>query len=137
VLRDGKWIGEQAVSELDEDRIIEMMVGRRLEEQYPRLVRELGPVSLQVKDLAGPACAVSFSPASGEILGFSGLMGSGRTELMKLIYGASPISAGQMTVDGHALVPRARPMVWPPASPISPRIARATAWCWSCRCAKT
>ncbi|MFM5207134.1 MULTISPECIES: ribose ABC transporter ATP-binding protein RbsA [Aeromonas] len=107
VLRDGKWIGEQAVSELDEDRIIEMMVGRRLEEQYPRLARELGPVSLQVKDLAGPGvCGVSFSLRQGEILGFSGLMGSGRTELMKLIYGASPISAGNITVDGHALVPK-------------------------------
>ncbi|WP_244086592.1 ribose ABC transporter ATP-binding protein RbsA, partial [Aeromonas caviae] len=107
VLRDGKWIGEQAVSDLDEDRIIEMMVGRRLEEQYPRLERELGPVSLQVNDLAGPGVrGVSFSLRQGEILGFSGLMGSGRTELMKLIYGASPISAGQVTVDGHALVPR-------------------------------
>ncbi|WP_330538927.1 ribose ABC transporter ATP-binding protein RbsA [Aeromonas hydrophila] len=107
VLRDGKWIGEQAVSELDEDRIIEMMVGRRLEEQYPRLARELGPVSLQVKDLAGPGVhGVSFSLRQGEILGFSGLMGSGRTELMKLIYGASPISAGDITVDGHALTPK-------------------------------
>ena len=107
VLRDGKWIGEQAVSELDEDRIIEMMVGRRLEEQYPRLARELGPVSLQVKDLAGPGVhGVSFSLRQGEILGFSGLMGSGRTELMKLIYGASPISSGAVEVDGKVLVPR-------------------------------
>lgn len=107
VLRDGKWIGEQAVSELDEDRIIEMMVGRRLEEQYPRLVRELGPVSLQVKDLAGPGVhGVSFTLRQGEILGFSGLMGSGRTELMKLIYGASPITAGQIRVDGQQMMPR-------------------------------
>lgn len=107
VLRDGKWIGEKAVSELDEDKIIEMMVGRRLEEQYPRLARELGPVSLQVKDLSGPGVrGVNFSLRQGEILGFSGLMGSGRTELMKLIYGASPISAGEVEVDGHALVPR-------------------------------
>ena len=107
VLRDGKWIGEKAVSELDEDKIIEMMVGRRLEEQYPRLARELGPVSLQVKDLSGPGVrGVNFSLRQGEILGFSGLMGSGRTELMKLIYGASPISAGAVEVDGHALVPR-------------------------------
>ncbi|MCR6552801.1 ribose ABC transporter ATP-binding protein RbsA [Aeromonas sp. CPF2-S1] len=107
VLRDGKWIGEKAVSDLDEDKIIEMMVGRRLEEQYPRLERELGPVSLQVKDLAGPGVrGVSFSLRQGEILGFSGLMGSGRTELMKLIYGASPISAGEVQVDGHALVPK-------------------------------
>ncbi|MHC6656830.1 ribose ABC transporter ATP-binding protein RbsA [Aeromonas salmonicida] len=107
VLRDGKWIGEKAVSDLDEDRIIEMMVGRRLEEQYPRLHRELGPVSLQVKDLAGPGVrGVSFSLRQGEILGFSGLMGSGRTELMKLIYGASPISAGAVEVDGKVMVPR-------------------------------
>ncbi|WP_303847669.1 ribose ABC transporter ATP-binding protein RbsA, partial [Aeromonas sobria] len=107
VLRDGKWIGEKAVSDLDEDKIIEMMVGRRLEEQYPRLARELGPVSLQVKDLTGPGVrGVNFSLRQGEILGFSGLMGSGRTELMKLIYGASPISAGEVEVDGHALVPR-------------------------------
>jgi ribose transport system ATP-binding protein len=107
VLRDGKWIGEKAVSDLDEDKIIEMMVGRRLEEQYPRLERELGPISLQVKALAGPGVrGVNFSLHQGEILGFSGLMGSGRTELMKLIYGASPISAGEVEVDGHALVPR-------------------------------
>ncbi|GAA0445493.1 hypothetical protein GCM10009412_20290 [Aeromonas salmonicida subsp. achromogenes] len=107
MLRDGKWIGEKAVSDLDEDRIIEMMVGRRLEEQYPRLHRELGPVSLQVKDLAGPGVrGVSFSLRQGEILGFSGLMGSGRTELMKLIYGASPISAGAVEVDGKVMVPR-------------------------------
>ncbi|MEN9583452.1 MAG: ribose transporter ATP-binding protein RbsA, partial [Pseudomonadota bacterium] len=107
VLRDGKWIGEKAVSDLDEDKIIEMMVGRRLEEQYPRLEHELGPVSLQVKDLTGPGVrGVNFSLHQGEILGFSGLMGSGRTELMKLIYGASPISAGEVEVDGHALVPR-------------------------------
>ncbi|MGL5303158.1 MAG: ribose ABC transporter ATP-binding protein RbsA [Aeromonas sp.] len=107
VLRDGKWIGEKAVSDLDEDKIIEMMVGRRLEEQYPRLARKLGPVSLQVKDLAGPGVhGVSFSLRQGEILGFSGLMGSGRTELMKLIYGANPISSGELNVDGQGLIPR-------------------------------
>lgn len=107
VLRDGRWIGEQPVSELDEDRIIEMMVGRRLEEQYPRLSRDLGPVSLQVKNLAGPGVrGVSFSLHQGEILGFSGLMGSGRTELMKLIYGASSLTAGQIEVNSHSLRPR-------------------------------
>ncbi|WP_349922306.1 ribose ABC transporter ATP-binding protein RbsA [Aeromonas veronii] len=107
VLRDGKWIGQKAVSALDEDKIIEMMVGRRLEEQYPRLERELGPVSLQVRDLMGPGVrGVNFTLRQGEILGFSGLMGSGRTELMKLIYGANLISAGEITVDGHPLRPR-------------------------------
>lgn len=107
VLRDGKWIGEKAVSELDEDKIIEMMVGRRLEEQYPRLKRELGPVSLQVKALAGPGVrGVDFTLHQGEILGFSGLMGSGRTELMKLIYGANLVTTGEIAVDGQTLQPR-------------------------------
>ncbi|ALP40279.1 ribose ABC transporter ATP-binding protein RbsA [Aeromonas schubertii] len=107
VLRDGKWIGECPVSELDEDRLIEMMVGRRLDEQYPRLAREPGPVCLQVSKLSGPGVrGVSFTLHEGEILGFSGLMGSGRTELMKLIYGAAHPSAGNMALGGEPLIPR-------------------------------
>lgn len=107
VLRDGKWIGECPVSDLDEDRLIEMMVGRRLDEQYPRLARAPGAVSLQVEQLCGPGVhGVSFTLHEGEILGFSGLMGSGRTELMKLIYGAARPSAGSMTLGGQPLVTR-------------------------------
>ena len=87
-----EWIGEQAVSDLDEDRIIEMMVGRRLEEQYPRLGARAWP-GWPAGERSGWSRRArgELLPASGENWGISGgLMGSGRTELMKLIYGASP-----------------------------------------------
>lgn len=107
VLRDGKWIGECPVSSLDEDRLIEMMVGRRLDEQYPHLARAPGAVTLQVTNIRGPGVKeASFTLHEGEILGFSGLMGSGRTELMKLIYGAVRPSAGTLQLGGEQLAHR-------------------------------
>ncbi|SIQ72306.1 ribose ABC transporter ATP-binding protein [Aeromonas sp. RU39B] len=107
VLRDGKWIGECPVSSLDEDRLIEMMVGRRLDEQYPHLSRAPGAVTLQVNNIRGPGVKeASFTLHEGEILGFSGLMGSGRTELMKLIYGAVRPSAGTLQLGGKPLAHR-------------------------------
>jgi ribose transport system ATP-binding protein len=107
VLRDGKWIGECPVSSLDEDRLIEMMVGRRLDEQYPHLSRAPGAVTLQVNNIRGPGVKeASFTLHEGEILGFSGLMGSGRTELMKLIYGAVRPSAGTLQLGGEPLAHR-------------------------------
>ncbi|NHI00409.1 MULTISPECIES: ribose ABC transporter ATP-binding protein RbsA [Oceanimonas] len=109
VLRDGKWIGEEAVADIDEDRLIEMMVGRRLDEQYPRLAVDSGPEVLKVEHLAGAGVKdVSFTLKEGEILGFSGLMGAGRTELARILYGAEPRHAGTVTLAGqpyHARTP--------------------------------
>ncbi|ATG73597.1 sugar ABC transporter ATP-binding protein [Zobellella denitrificans] len=110
VLRDGKWIGEEAVADIDEDRLIEMMVGRRLDEQYPRLAVPPGPVVLEVGGLCGAGVKdAGFSLRQGEILGFSGLMGAGRTELMKLLCGALPRTAGSVRLAGrpyHAKTPQ-------------------------------
>ncbi|MBL1378077.1 ribose ABC transporter ATP-binding protein RbsA [Zobellella iuensis] len=110
VLRDGNWIGEEAVADIDEDRLIEMMVGRRLDEQYPRLAVPPGPEVLRVDGLGGPGVkAVSFALRQGEILGFSGLMGAGRTELAKILYGALPRTAGTLLLAGkpyHAKTPQ-------------------------------
>ncbi|VEJ56775.1 ribose ABC transporter ATP-binding protein RbsA [Pragia fontium] len=104
VLRDGSFIGERPVAELDEDRLIEMMVGRRLEELYPRLDQPRGALQLQVKHLSGKGVHdVSFDLYRSEILGVSGLMGAGRTELMKMIYGALPHTAGSIVLDGHTI----------------------------------
>lgn len=109
VLRDGKWIGEQAVADIDEDRLIEMMVGRRLDEQYPRLAVPAGKEVLRVEGLSGPGVKhVSFTLKEGEILGFSGLMGAGRTELARILYGALPRNGGTVTLAGqpyHATTP--------------------------------
>lgn len=102
VLRDGKFIGQCPVKETDEEGLIEMMVGRRLDEQYPRVAVKQGDISLAVEHLSGQGVHdVSFTLRKGEILGISGLMGAGRTELMKTIYGALPKTAGEVKVDGQ------------------------------------
>lgn len=107
IFRDGQFIAERPVDSLDEDSLIEMMVGRKLEEQYPRLDKAPGEVRLAVENLNGPGVDnVSFTLRKGEILGVAGLMGAGRTELMKVLYGAQPRSSGTITLDGKAVVTR-------------------------------
>ncbi|AHY05009.1 ribose ABC transporter ATP-binding protein RbsA [Serratia plymuthica] len=107
VFRDGQFIAERPVSELREDLLIEMMVGRKLEEQYPRLNLPRGEKRLEVSQLSGPGVHdVSFTLYRGEILGVAGLMGAGRTELMKILYGAAPRKAGTVSLDGHEVVTR-------------------------------
>ncbi|WP_301098550.1 ribose ABC transporter ATP-binding protein RbsA [Otariodibacter sp.] len=104
VLRDGQFIGEKPVSDLTEDTLIEMMVGRKLEDQYPHIEITRGDVRLEVKNLTGSGVKnVSFSLRQGEILGVSGLMGAGRTELMKVLYGALPMTSGEIYLDGRSI----------------------------------
>ncbi|USD43785.1 ribose ABC transporter ATP-binding protein RbsA [Vibrio sp. SCSIO 43135] len=106
VLRDGKFIGECQVSDTDEDGLIEMMVGRKLEEQYPRIDVCHGDTCLEVIGLTGSGVHdVSFTLKRGEILGVSGLMGAGRTELMKVIYGALPSERGVINLDNKTINP--------------------------------
>lgn len=107
VLRDGKFIGQKTVPELDEDSLIEMMVGRRLDEQYPRVDVQHGETCLEVKNLTGSGVHdVSFQLTRGEILGVSGLMGAGRTELMKVIYGALTKESGEILLNGKVINPQ-------------------------------
>ncbi|HFS6716321.1 TPA: ribose ABC transporter ATP-binding protein RbsA [Proteus mirabilis] len=101
VLRDGQFIGEKPVSSLQEETLIEMMVGRKLEDQYPRIHIPAGKTKLNVSHLSGADIHdVSFSLHENEILGISGLMGAGRTELMKMIYGALPKTQGSVALEG-------------------------------------
>lgn len=103
VLRDGKFIDERLVSEIDEDLIIKMMVGRDLEEQYPHIDVE-GKEMLRLENLKNKYIDdVSFTINSGEIVGISGLVGAGRTELAKTIYGAYKLDSGSIYLDGEAL----------------------------------
>lgn len=104
VLRDGQFIGEREVAQLTEDTLIEMMVGRKLEEQYPHIEIQKGDVRLEVNGLSGSGVHdVSFKLHSGEILGISGLMGAGRTELMKVLYGALPMEKGEVKLNGKLI----------------------------------
>lgn len=102
VLRDGQFIDECLVSDIDEDKLIELMVGRKLTEQYPRLKVDLGEEVLKVENLTNKFIKdVSFSVRKGEILGVAGLMGAGRTELAKSIYGAIALDSGLIYIDGN------------------------------------
>lgn len=106
VLRDGIFIGETEVKDIDEDGLIEMMVGRRLDELYPRIDTAHGTTCLEVKNIIAPGINdVSFTLDHGEILGISGLMGAGRTELMKALYGALDRESGEIILDGKMISP--------------------------------
>lgn len=104
VLRDGKLIGEREISQVNEDTIIEMMVGRKLSEQYPRIVCVPGEETLKAEGLSNRFVKdISFSVRKGEILGVAGLMGSGRTELARTLYGIYRADQGTIWLDKKAV----------------------------------
>lgn len=104
VLRDGARVGESLVSNISRREMIEMMVGRALTEEYPRRSVELGAVRLEVSGLCWGKRVrdVSFSVRRGEILALTGLIGSGRTESVRLIFGAERCESGEIRVDGQS-----------------------------------
>ena len=108
VLRDGHWITTTATSDLNTEAMAQLMVGRELSDMYPP-VNEVdvdSPVILKVENLTAPGCRnVGFELRRGEILGFSGLVGSGRSALVEAIVGLEPITSGQITYEGAAFKP--------------------------------
>jgi ribose transport system ATP-binding protein len=105
VLKDGVVVGTAAVADVTRSQLVQMMVGRPLEEIFPRADGQPGAVMLAVDKLsAAPAVRnVSFSVRAGEIVGVAGMVGSGRTELVRAIFGADPTTGGSVTVDGVPL----------------------------------
>ena len=108
VLRDGKLVGERRVDETSRRELIEMMVGRPLEKEFPTRVPHIGEERLMVEGLSREKAVrdVSFAVRSGEIVGFFGLVGAGRTEVMRLIAGADVRESGVIQVDGEELAIR-------------------------------
>ncbi len=96
VLRDGELVGERDVGETSAEDLVRLMVGRTLTEMFPKERIEPGDELLRVEDLQvrGKQAKVSFSVRAGEVLGFAGLLGAGRTALMQAIIGAVPSTAG-------------------------------------------
>ncbi|MDC7126048.1 MAG: sugar ABC transporter ATP-binding protein [Spirochaetales bacterium] len=102
VLRDGRYIGEGNVKESTVDDIVKMMVGRSLDQMYPESNAKIGDVILEAEGISqtGFFKDVSFKLHKGEILGFFGLVGAGRTEVMRSIFGIDKLSNGTVSING-------------------------------------
>jgi ribose transport system ATP-binding protein len=104
VLRDGQSVGGGAVGACTRDQVIEMMVGRRLTEQFPRLPHEIGAPVLELHGLAGRRLPIdaSLTLRRGEVLGIAGLIGAGRTELLRALFGLDAVRTGRVIVKSVA-----------------------------------
>ncbi len=108
-LRDGRNAGELAKHEINHAAMVKVMVGRDLSEAFPRSQRQPGKDALRVTDLqtqANPKHRVSFLVRRGEIVCMAGLVGSGRTEILRALFGVEPPVAGEIRVDDKPLSPR-------------------------------
>jgi len=105
VLRDGAHVATRPIGELTRERIIEMMVGRTLDTEFPKQRVAVGPPRLVVRDLRrGRAVrGVSFEVRRGEVLALTGLVGAGRTETARLIFAADRAESGEVSLDGRTL----------------------------------
>jgi len=105
VMRDGQIVETAPASELDEEKLVNLMVGREVGNLYPKPEAKIGEVALRVEGLTreGVIENCSFEVLSGEILGFAGLVGAGRTELARATFGADPIDSGRVELDGETI----------------------------------
>ncbi len=99
VLRDGRTAGSGRIGEVGLDRIVEWMVGRRIAEMFPRLPHQIGDPVLELAEVAAPGVeSASLVLGRGEILGIAGLIGAGRTELVRAVFGLAPVTSGRIVV---------------------------------------
>lgn len=105
VFRDGRYIGTRDIDQIDRNILIKMMVGRELSDIYNKQPVKIGDVVLKVNNLTrkGVFNNISFEVRSGEILGFAGLVGAGRSEIMKAIFGLDPLDSGEIMWQGKSL----------------------------------
>ena len=106
VLRDGETVTTRAINEVDKAELIRLMVGRELSAVFPKREVKIGATVLEIRNLSSRAAGIhniDLSVRAGEILGLTGLVGAGRTETVRLIFGADPREAGEIRLDGRAL----------------------------------
>ncbi|MGI6334495.1 MAG: sugar ABC transporter ATP-binding protein [Saccharofermentanales bacterium] len=105
VLRDGRFIATHNCAEIDKDKLISQIVGRELTNMFPKTHSVIGEIVLEVNDLnkSGVFSNINFNLRKGEILGFCGLMGAGRTEIMSAIFGLDLPDSGEIIIDGRSI----------------------------------
>ncbi len=104
IFRDGKVIDSRPKDDLDIDTVIALMVGRKLGNDFPKIEVPIGTPILEVGNLSGEKFSnVTFDIKKGEILGFAGLMGAGRTEVMRAVFGLDPIYGGEIKMHGKPM----------------------------------
>lgn len=105
VMRDGKSVDTKVVSESNYDEVVRKMVGREITDYYPEKTNEIKDTIFEAKNLEsnGVFKNINFHVKEGEILGFSGLMGSGRTEIMRAVFGLDPLDGGEIILKGEKL----------------------------------
>ncbi len=133
VMRDGRYHRHHSHADATIDKIISMMVGRTIFEAAPEVPEHTNPeVVLEVRNLnRGRAIRdVSFSVHRGEIVGIAGLVGAGRTEVARAVFGADPSTRARSSSTASGSAFRAPPTQFATASDTSQRIARGTAWPW-------
>lgn len=102
VMRDGRVVATLPVGELDENKLVRLMVGREVDNLYPKPEVEIGNVVLRAEGITRSDVLrdCTFEVRAGEILGFAGLVGAGRTELARAVFGADPIDSGRVEIEG-------------------------------------
>ena len=110
VFRDGEMVGEGLLADATQNAIVKMMVGRAVDHIFPERTPHIGAPVLSVMDLSHPTefDGISFELRKGEILGFYGLVGAGRSELMQAIFGITRTSRGAISLDGKAIATEIR-----------------------------
>ena len=106
IMRDGRMVSTYDIADVNTDKIVEEMVGRSVSQSYPQRPSHPGedaPIALEVKGLTrnGVFRDISFQLRKGEILGFAGLVGSGRTEIVRAIFGADKLDSGEIYINGE------------------------------------
>jgi rhamnose transport system ATP-binding protein len=106
-MRDGATVGSAPTKEMTEQSVIKLMVGREVSELYPKLEATIGDVVLKVEGLglAGQFEDINFEVRAGEIVGLAGLVGSGRSEIVRAIFGVDKFDKGSVTVNGKKMRP--------------------------------
>jgi rhamnose transport system ATP-binding protein len=108
VFRDGEMVGKGLIKDTPESEIVKLMVGRAVDHIFPARTADIGGAVLEVKGLSHPTEFedISFAVKKGEILGFYGLVGAGRSEVMQAIFGMTKVAGGAIVLDGKTIAPR-------------------------------